>query len=103
LESLSFACHVALCNAELSNANCIFGKDKRQRVDGNGKVHEVDKYLDVLAGQKTIAPSVFYDPEDGNPKLIFILDRLGIRIAGTFFLELYIVNLQEYVILTKSF
>jgi hypothetical protein len=73
----------------------MLSKDRRQRIDTKGNYPQLDKYLDVLIGQKTIVPTVFMDPQTNNPTLFFLINTVGIRISGDFKILCHIVDLDE--------
>jgi hypothetical protein len=73
----------------------MLSKDRRQRIDTKGNYPDLDTYLDVLVGHKTVSPSVYVDPHTGNPALFFVVNAIGIRISGEFRIACHIVSVDE--------
>jgi hypothetical protein len=83
VESLRLVCHVQLVDGSLLDTSSMNSEDRRQRIDLKGNRKVLDRFLDVLVGQRVGVPHILSDPDDGISKLFFVFPDLGIRLAGT--------------------
>jgi hypothetical protein len=85
-------------------ANAIPSEERLQRSSASGKFKETDSRLDILVGQKTVAPTIVTDPEsNGNPGIFFVFSDLAIRLIGDFVLRCDMLNLDTYTLIDDRF
>jgi hypothetical protein len=96
LESLQYICHLALVDSSglnESSLSSVYLQPPRGKLDSNLG------YSQILVGRKTATSTVYVDPDDGQPKLFFLFDDIGICMTGTFQLVCLIMDLSWYILI----
>jgi hypothetical protein len=103
LEKLQLICHVLLLDANTNDIqttiNTLGAKKMRNR---NGIEEQLDSATTNMSGQKTATPLFLCDPLEQQEKLFFVFHDLCIRVKGEYKLKCIIMDMNRYLLLTRS-